>query len=93
MRLNVQNEYARLTFTLELESPGPSQGDAMEHLEHLGFNPGSFAEITLLNEVMQGQNVTAIFEVSGKAYEVERLRQARKQIPISKQHLITPWTV
>lgn len=61
---------ARLQFDLTLECPGPSQGDAFEHLESLGVNPWAFEAIKPIGEVATGRMVTGTFEVVGAPSQV-----------------------
>lgn len=61
---------ARLRFDLMLECPGPSQGDAFEHLESLGINPWAFENIDPVAEVTSGRMVTGTFEVTGTSGQV-----------------------
>lgn len=91
MSLPPRTSTAPLTFTLKLEPPGPSQGDAMEHLEHLGFDPRSFQSITLVREVLQGNLVAATFEITGDVDQLERVRRAREPLPAARRHRVNPW--
>ena len=68
----------RWTFTLVDELPGPSTGDAAEHLEGLGFNPWSFEELALIDEVTHDRMVVATFAVVGPATVLARLQAAHE---------------
>lgn len=61
---------ARLRFSLSMELPGPSQGDAYEHLESLGINPWEFESIDPVAEETSGRMVTGTFEVTGTPGQV-----------------------
>ncbi len=54
-------ELACWSFSLTDENPGPSIGDAAEHLEGLDFNPWAFNKLELVYEFTCGWMVTGIF--------------------------------
>jgi hypothetical protein len=64
------------SFSLVDEVPGPSVGDAAEHIESLGFNPWGFAQLELVYEFTRGRVVTAVFVVVGSPKSVAELRAA-----------------
>lgn len=69
----------RWTFTLVDEIPGPSVGDAAEHLEALGFNPWSFANIEILTETTHDEIVSTEFAVTGSEFSLNALRTSHAQ--------------
>jgi hypothetical protein len=48
------------TFCLVDVAPGPSVGDAAEHIESLGFKPWLLEKLELISELARGRVVTAI---------------------------------
>jgi len=74
MTPNLEDGTARLRFNLTMEIPGPSQGDAYEHLENLGFDPRSFTVVEPVDEVVRDRLVTGTFEVIGTPTRVAELR-------------------
>lgn len=54
--------------------PGPSTGDAAEHIESLGFDPWSFAELEIVSESDHDGIVTTEFSITGLAATLSALR-------------------
>lgn len=66
----------RWSFTLMDETPGPSAGDAAEHIEGLDFDPWEFRSLDLVNETLVGGEYLAQFDVVGPRPMVQELRRA-----------------
>ena len=58
------------------ETPGPSAGDAAEHIEGLGFNPWAFRALDLVSETLVDDEYLTEFYVVGPRPLVEELRRA-----------------
>jgi hypothetical protein len=56
--------------------PGPSISDAAEHIESLGFDPWSFAELEIVSESDHDGIVTTEFSITGSAGTLSALRKA-----------------
>ena len=72
----MESNTARIQFDLTMELPGPSQGDAYEHVERLGINPWLFEEIKPIAETINGRMVTGTFEAIGNFQHVLDLAAA-----------------
>jgi hypothetical protein len=68
------------SFSLVDEVPGPSVGDAAEHLEGLGFNPWSFQKLELIYEFTRGRMVTGVFLVVGSPKVLAELRAMHDEV-------------
>ena len=64
----------RWSFALIAEPPGPSEGDALEFIEDLGFQTSAFTRVSLIGEITCGRSVIARFEVVGSRDMLESLR-------------------
>lgn len=73
----------RWSFTLMDEIPGPSTGDAAEHIEALGFDPWEFRSLDLVNETLVGGEYFAQFDLVGPRPMVEELRRAHDRATLS----------
>ena len=68
------------TLTLLDTMPGPSIGDAAEHIEKLGFDPWSFEDIDVICETTHDRIVTVEFVVTGVESALDALRRAHAQM-------------
>ena len=71
--------WPRWTFCLIDGNPGPSTGDAEDHIVRLGFDPWSFGRIELVDEVTAGRWIVATFSVTGPVADLARLRVAHQE--------------
>lgn len=72
----IRNRVYRWTFWMADESPGPSQGDAAELIESLGFDPWSFSSLNLVSEIRWAEKYLTQFEVNGPPDKLGALRLA-----------------
>jgi hypothetical protein len=69
----------RWSFCLVDEPPGPSTGDAAEHIEALGFDPWALASLDLAHETLIDGEYVAEFGLVGPRALVEALRLAHNR--------------
>lgn len=60
------------------KQPGPSQGDAAEYIESLGFDPWKFAALEIVRETSLGQMSISEFEVRGSSEDLDALQRAHE---------------
>jgi hypothetical protein len=66
----------RWSFCLADEPPGPSVGDAAEHVEGLGFDPWALSSLHLSRETLIAGEYFAEFDLVGTRDLIEALRRA-----------------
>lgn len=66
----------RHTFILIDELPGPSVGDAADHLEQLGLDPWQFDEILQIDDFADEKMIAVTFAAIGPQKLIEALNTA-----------------
>jgi hypothetical protein len=76
---NVQGLPSRhCILTLADELPGPSEGDAAEHLQALGFDPWALEKLLLIHEQAHDRQITAKFMLVGDPKLIQRIAEAEE---------------